>query len=105
MRAPRLGKLFGSGDITGLRSFVPAGQQHYQEVAALLEINPVSRSVVNPQFAYAFTYRLYVARQTFSQAHQSGCDDGSGSFVLEACLPPCKGRRLLELEHVSICSQ
>ncbi|CAH1683899.1 hypothetical protein CHELA17_63730 [Chelatococcus asaccharovorans] len=69
MRAPRLGERFGSGDITGLRSFVPAGQQHNQEVAALLEIDPVSRSLVNPQFADAFTDRLHVAWQAFSQAH------------------------------------
>ncbi|MBS7706182.1 hypothetical protein KIO73_23050 [Chelatococcus asaccharovorans] len=38
-----------------MRSFVPAGQQHNQEVAALLEIDPVSRSLANPQLAYAFT--------------------------------------------------
>jgi hypothetical protein len=63
---PFLRQPFSSGDVAVLAAFVPAAQQDDEKRTTSLKIDPVARTVVNSQFAYAFTDRLGITDQTFS---------------------------------------
>jgi hypothetical protein len=59
-----------------LAALVAAAQQQDEGAAALLEIDPVTRTIVNPKLAYPLANRSDIARQPFGQAQESGGDDG-----------------------------
>ena len=80
-------------DVLRLRAFVPTAQQNNDGVAPLLEINAVSRAMVDAQFADALSYGFRIPRKSKGETVQAGRDQATRPLILEPCspLPECLG--------------
>ena len=58
-------------DVLRLRAFVAAAQQDDDRVPPLLEVDAVSRAIMDAQFANPMAYRLHIPRMTKGEAVQS----------------------------------
>ena len=74
-------------DVLRLRAFVTAAQQDDDRASSLLEVDAVSRAMVNTQFADSLPHGLHIARKTKGEAVQSGRHQDARSFVLEPRSP------------------
>jgi hypothetical protein len=61
---PFLGQPFCRFDISGLATLVATAQQHDYRAAAKLEVDAVTRTVVNPRLAHPFADGNGIAEET-----------------------------------------
>ena len=69
-------------DVFHLGILVTTGQQHDQILAALYEIHPISRAIVDPQFRDARTDRPNIARISKARSVDASLDAGTGGFSM-----------------------
>ena len=87
-RLSLLGKNLRSLDIGVLGSLVAAAQHDDQHSAALHEVEPVARAVIDPRFRNAFANRLHIAEIAQFEPAEARNNAGRGmrslSFVSQA---------------------
>jgi hypothetical protein len=77
--------------------FIAATQQDNDLVSALLEIDTISWTVMNAQFADALSYRLHIAWQTIGQTKEAGSNQRFALRVTELAFPLAVGIGLFDV--------
>ncbi|HKO19373.1 MAG TPA: hypothetical protein VJU82_10860, partial [Acidobacteriaceae bacterium] len=86
-------------DIPRLRTLVAAAQQENECVSPLLEVNSVSRAVVDPQLTDTLSGWLHISRMTEGKSVETRCDQTACSLVSQPDSPFPEDLRLLQLDH------
>ena len=71
---PFSGEAFRGLDVPLLRAFVSGAQEKCNRIPALLEIDPVTGTVVDSQLTDAFAHRAHVASISKCESIQTGRD-------------------------------
>lgn len=78
----------GGFDVFGLRSFVSACQKHNQLQAPLFVINPVARSVMNPELGNTIAHGLRIAGISKSETLDSNEHPRPSARIAKTLEPP-----------------
>ena len=82
-----MGKAPSGLDVLDLRAFVATAEQDDDRIAALLEIYPISGTVVDAQLTDPLSDRFRVADMAVSQPSQTQRDHCASSLILEIHTP------------------
>ena len=82
-----------------LGALVATRQHHHEHRAMLLEVHPITGSVVDPQLADAATYRLDVAKVSVGDAVESRRDPCPGANIAQAAEPGIERCGFDQFEH------
>ena len=93
------GELLRRLDVFRLRALISAAQQHDQRATAPDKVDAVAGTVVNPQFADAFTYGRNISGIAERQAINPRYDLASGAMIAEVGHPVRKGSGLTNFDH------
>jgi hypothetical protein len=92
----------GTHDVAILVSFVTAAEQHDNRVAALDEIHPVARTVIDPHLRHAATHRLHIAGIAKRKAADAHGDSGARLAIPQTCKPIRKHVGLPDLHQRTV---
>jgi hypothetical protein len=91
-------------DVSLLRALIPTTQQDDDLGAALDIVDPIARSIVDPQFHHASSDTLGVAQIPLLNSSNPGNDPRDRVIILQAAQPSLKQVRLMDFDHIAKCS-
>jgi hypothetical protein len=91
---------FGCANVSGLRAFLTAAEQHDDRVAAPEKVDPVAWPAMDAEFTYTIADRLGVSHVAVRQANETGGNRTFRALILEPLPPRQKRVCFLQLEYV-----
>ena len=91
-------------DVSLLRALIPTTQQDDNVGATLDIVNPIARSVVDPQFHHARSDALGIAQISLLHPSNPGNDPRDRVIILQAAQPCFEHVRLMDFDHIARCS-
>ncbi len=86
-------------DVFGLGRLVPTGQQNDQFLPSLLEIHPITRAIVDPQFRNTITNRLNIAGVSCGKSFDPCLNTCSCPEVTQVVEPLCEEKGFADFNH------
>jgi hypothetical protein len=91
-------------DVPLLRALIATTQQDDDLGAALDIVDPIARTIVDPQFHHASPDALGIAQIPLLHSSNPGNDPRDRVIILQAAQPCLERVRLMDFDHIAICS-
>lgn len=95
-----LGKLLCFRNIRVLRPFAATCKQQNQQVSLLLQINPITRSVIDAQFADTFANRFHISEVAQRETADADLNASPSLLIAQFTKPVGEDFGLANLDHM-----